>query len=142
MVDQSLLGEILDKIELARRERRRALRENAIAVKKLRSDVQRKQSAVRRQLQQDARAIRRSLERFVQRNRASTRRLLSSAHAARSRYSMRLRFDNTSATGQRKRVVQSILRASASRRRLGELHRRRITATKLASLYALASSFN
>ena len=142
MMDHNLLSGILEKIELARRERRRVLRENVIAVKKLRSDVSRQQTALRRQLQQDAKTMRRSLERFVQRNRTTTRRLLASAQASRARYSMRLRFENTSATGQRKRVVQSILRASASNRRLGEMHRRRMTGTKLASLRALVRGLN
>lgn len=142
MAENGLLDDLFEQIKVARRERRRVLQANVAFVKRMRADVRRHQADLRRQLAQSARFTQRSLRRFVEHNRIGTQRLLSNARSARSRYAMRLRFENTSTNGQRKRQVNGILRTSASQRRLGEMQRRRSTASQLSTIKAFVQNLH
>lgn len=139
MLRESVLGDVLDQIRIAREDRQRCLIANSQSVKTLRAEVQRRKAELRRELQRQAQSSGRILRRFVEQNRNSTRRFLSNARSNRARHAMRHQFDIASGRNERRRVVQSILRRSSTMRRIAEGQRLRSAATSLASIRATVS---
>lgn len=139
MAWESALGEVFDKIKVARQERQRCLLANSQAVRTLRAQVQRRKMEMRRDLQHEAQVLGRNLKRFVERNRVVTQRYLTSARASRARHLMRHQFAVASSRNERRRVVQSILRKSATMRRIAEGQRLRSAQTTLSSIRSTVS---
>jgi hypothetical protein len=128
------LGELFEQIQIDRKKRLLFLNENTRIVRALRKSVQRDRQQLRNDLNHQSRTLARSLQRFVEKNRMVTQRQLSNSRATRNRLALRHEFEVSTATNKRKRTVQSLLRRSASQRRISEQQRMRTTATSMASI--------